>query len=275
MLTCRECRTKIETAARADDLTARGAAHLNVCGACRQFQTERRRLRALVGELEPVAAPPDFEFRLRARIAARESKPAARFAWPDFAPRALGLAFAACLILAVVATLRRHNQTSLPAGAPVAAQRTVGRQAAPAQVEQRNSEATSTARINSDDDPILVPIEKTQTRGQRHTQAIEHVGSSRSVPRDALGANERTESENFGVGSAPLATSAVVDNAPATLATISLPVNSSAPLRVTLRDLQGTARTISVDPVSFGARDLLGTHARVVRASANDSQGVW
>jgi hypothetical protein len=276
MLTCLECRTEIETAARADDLTARVAAHLDVCDACRQFHTERRRLRALVGELEPVAAPPDFEFRLRARIAAHENTPAARFAWPDFAPRALGLAFAACLVLAVIATLRPHNQTSLPAGDPSVAQSTVGHQAAPAQVAQRNSEPTSTASINSDDTPILAPIEKTPTRGPRHTQAIEHVGSLRSVPRAALGANERTESENFGVGSAPLVTSAVVANAPATLSTISLSVpNSSAPLRVTLKDLQGTARTISVDPVSFGARDLLGGHARVVRASANDSQGVW
>ncbi|PYS91765.1 MAG: hypothetical protein DMF64_11225 [Acidobacteria bacterium] len=276
MLTCQQCRTEIDGAVRAETLAAQAREHLDVCAACRQFQVERRRLRTLIGELEPVAAPPDFEFRLRARMAAHERAPAARFVWPAFAPRALGLAFAACLILAVAATLRLHTQPPLPTGDPGAAQSVVGPQSAQVKIEQHNSEATSTASIEPNNIPIITPTVKIPTSGQRRVLSIEQVGSLHSTPRGVLGVNERAESESLGVGSAPLVTRTVADNLPASLSTIPLPVpNSSAPLKVTLKDMQGAARIVSVDPVSFGARDLLGGRARVVPASATDSQGVW
>src|SRR5205085_10082619 len=165
--------------------------------------------------------PPDFVFRFRARMAAQGRAPAAHFAWPAIAPRALGLTFAACLILAVAATLRLHTQQSLPTGDPGAAQRAVSPQSSPMQIEQHDSAPTSTASIATDNIPIIIPIDKTTTRGQRRVLPIEHVGALHSIPHDALGINgSSAESESLGVGSAPLVTRTVADNLPAALSNI-------------------------------------------------------
>ena len=42
--------------------------HLSRCGQCQTFYEERAKLRQLVGSLGTVKAPPDFDFRLRARL---------------------------------------------------------------------------------------------------------------------------------------------------------------------------------------------------------------
>src|SRR5205085_11196100 len=111
MLTCQQCRTEIDAHTPRAGLGAHAAAHVSVCAACRTFQSERVRLQSLIGELEPVGAPADFEFRLRARMAAQP--PAAlRFNWLRLTPRALGLAFAACMVCAFALTLRWHAQQS-------------------------------------------------------------------------------------------------------------------------------------------------------------------
>ena len=113
MFACQQCRREIETAARSETLSVPAATHLDACAGCRAFRSERQRLRSLLGELEPITAPPDFEFRLRARMAARPGAPARRMSWLTFTPRFAGLALAACLVLAAAATLRwRESQTT-------------------------------------------------------------------------------------------------------------------------------------------------------------------
>jgi hypothetical protein len=58
-----------------------------------------------------------------------------------------------------------------------------------------------------------------------------------------------------------------------------IPVHLDAPegqLKVLLRDTSGGARTISVDSVSFGSRDVMGRPgATYTRASLTSNQGVW
>src|SRR5260221_441235 len=50
-------------------LSRQAHAHVAGCASCRDFRAERTSLRELVGSLEPVAAPGDFDLRLRARLA--------------------------------------------------------------------------------------------------------------------------------------------------------------------------------------------------------------
>jgi len=277
MFNCQQCRIEIETATRAETVSAQAAEHLAACPACYMFQTERQRLRQLVSELEPVAAPPDFEFRLRARMAAHDSAPAARFVWPAFAPRALGFACAACLVFALIAMLRLHTQQSLPIGDPVVARSgSIVPLTAQVQVEQPQT-TTSSTNQELNNAPISAPTTSRSIATPKRTLPFEHAGLGRIAPREALAENElHAGSENFGVGNAPVVTRTLEGNSPESLSTIPLPVSaSSSPLKVTLKDTQGMARVISVDPVSFGAGDLLGGHARVVRTNATDSQGVW
>jgi hypothetical protein len=74
---CRTVRREIDTSELGQRLSAELEMHLAGCAACEKFRTERLELRALVGSLKPVAAPADFDLRLRARIA-RQNDPSAR-----------------------------------------------------------------------------------------------------------------------------------------------------------------------------------------------------
>ncbi len=62
-----------------DDAAAQ--AHATLCADCRTWAREQISVRRLVGELERVAAPPDFEFRLRARLARARTAPATANLW--------------------------------------------------------------------------------------------------------------------------------------------------------------------------------------------------
>jgi hypothetical protein len=57
-----------------------------------------------------------------------------------------------------------------------------------------------------------------------------------------------------------------------------IPVQISAqerPLKVLLQETGGIARTISVESVSFGSRDVIGRPATISKASLSTNQGVW
>jgi hypothetical protein len=47
--------------------------HLSECSACRDFNEKQTKLRQIVGSLDSVSAPSDFDFRLRAKLANSES----------------------------------------------------------------------------------------------------------------------------------------------------------------------------------------------------------
>ena len=72
-LECRLVRQQIDELELDERPSERATAHLAVCAACRDFRAERTELRQLVGSLESVVAPADFEMRLRARIAREQS----------------------------------------------------------------------------------------------------------------------------------------------------------------------------------------------------------
>src|SRR5256714_1509319 len=69
MTDCKAYRSEIEESA--NGLSDAARAHASSCSACGEFQRGHDSLRRLVGGLERVEAPADFEFRLRARMAAR------------------------------------------------------------------------------------------------------------------------------------------------------------------------------------------------------------
>jgi hypothetical protein len=89
--------------------------HLAACAACAQFQIERAQLRELVGSLKPVAAPADFDMRLRARIA-REKDAGARQPFIfRFARTTPAIAVAALIVLTIAAIVwvNQRNRLSI------------------------------------------------------------------------------------------------------------------------------------------------------------------
>src|ERR1041385_5545643 len=73
--------------------------HLRDCADCREFHQKQTKLRRMVGSLGTVAAPADFDFRLRARLA-NESNSATFHLRPVYWPSLRsGFAVAAALIV--------------------------------------------------------------------------------------------------------------------------------------------------------------------------------
>src|SRR4051812_3731307 len=100
---CRTARLEIDSSDLGQRLSERLESHIAVCSGCAEFRLDRAELRDLVGSLKPVAAPADFEMRLRARIA-REKDTRARSPFIfRFAMTTPGIAVAAGLVLMVAA----------------------------------------------------------------------------------------------------------------------------------------------------------------------------
>src|SRR4030095_4460792 len=66
---CKTICREVEEAEYGENLTASALEHLRGCGQCQRFYDERLKLRQLVASLETVAAPADFDLRVRSRIA--------------------------------------------------------------------------------------------------------------------------------------------------------------------------------------------------------------
>src|SRR5437764_9286962 len=73
---CRCVRREIDQSELGQRLSESSESHVIGCASCAAFRAERTRLRELVGSLQPVTAPADFDMRLRARIAREQDQPA-------------------------------------------------------------------------------------------------------------------------------------------------------------------------------------------------------
>ncbi|HUQ33473.1 MAG TPA: hypothetical protein VM095_15230, partial [Pyrinomonadaceae bacterium] len=111
-MNCQMCRFEIEELETDARLSQAAREHLSSCPACRAFHDGRQSLKKLVGSLAPVEAPPDFDFRLRARINAAKSNGNHQQGawWRSFVTSAPAIGLAATFALLVAAVLF-YNQT--------------------------------------------------------------------------------------------------------------------------------------------------------------------
>src|SRR5690242_10806362 len=109
---CELIRRELEDLTLNEEFSAAAAEHLQTCADCREFQRQHTKLRQIVGSLGTVSAPADFDFRLRARLAA--DSPASSFRYWSFAVK--GLATAAILVVfgVGVAVLLQREKPQLP-----------------------------------------------------------------------------------------------------------------------------------------------------------------
>src|SRR5256885_733763 len=75
---CRDVRQEIDQSELGQRLSESSESHAIACASCAAFRAERTRLRELVGSLQPVTAPADFDLRLRARIAREQGQSSAQ-----------------------------------------------------------------------------------------------------------------------------------------------------------------------------------------------------
>lgn len=261
MSDCKAYRREIDAAADGLPVSSDARAHLALCRACGEELHTRESLRALVGGLGQVEAPPDFEFRLRARMAAAKTGggrfEGARWFY-GFAP----FAVAACFVVVTTSLYFRQAPQPPAAVSPVVASmpaRSVEpaavsreRQAGPA-VENR--EAMQEGRTNVALSAAHRSAPESSTSG-RQVREVAFRGARRA------GFVQRTAVSSF--------------TAARVLRPVTITLKAPAePLRMILRDESGAARVVPMRAVSFGSQNVLSREPALRPASAVEVGGVW
>jgi hypothetical protein len=265
---CEAYRVLIEEAADrgAEHAPALGA-HLGACAPCREFRRERAALLELLGGLEKVDAPDDFEFRLRARIARQRAAEKSLLRRLRFAPGLASAAVAACLLAAAALYFRapldaNNNQVAARPDAPAAP---VSNSVAEAEAARHNQVAAVNPEQNG---PGERAVEE-QDKPQRRARVAEEKASAQR-PRRA------SREDNFGVRTAPVVDVSKGRQLASHSETQGVALRTSPEtLRVVLRDARGESYVLPMRSVSFGAQGPVGHDARAVRASYADKEGVW
>jgi len=210
------------------------------CAACQEFQAERTSLRELVGSLEPVVAPPDFDMRLRARIAAQKYNDRRQ---PFFAQLISTPALAAAALFVIVAGSVFLISRRAPAPVVPSSKSDVVKKSEPIVPATVNQSGVEAAALPSDEGKDVAvnpsrPSHRTRTPRGGYSEDWSSTGA------DSV---RQTDSDTAYV--------------------------PSRPVEFALQDQRGNTRKISLPPVSFGAQNLVSDTRRDVAYSA--SSRVW
>ncbi|HEV7746946.1 MAG TPA: hypothetical protein VGO56_18255 [Pyrinomonadaceae bacterium] len=248
-MNCRNIRREIEAAGSARFLSKATIAHLDTCPACETLSRQQTNLQAIVSSLGTVEAPKDFDYRLRARLAAEKRGVSGSLMLGGLSFGLRSAAVAAMLLLIGAAFIfisfrsqpanRLANGTEgpqKPASAPPAGDVTAGfNNVAAAKKDQLSPAAAS------------LPTSK----------RLQKDGASREVAtrRNRVGTYDEALS---------VAQSLTPDDA--------FPINTSnQSLKVSVDNRRGAKRTISLPSVSFGSQKTLSQSSSPLLASSRDS----
>jgi hypothetical protein len=246
---CRATRREIDESELNQQLSNQARAHVSICDSCRNFRSERTSLRELVGSLEPVAAPGDFDLRLRARLA-REPRDHARqpfiFRFVIGTPAITVAALVVLMALSLV-WLARRNTSQAPeiAGVPV--------REVPAGAQQ----------------PVLT-VNPGDTGQATVLTAERNVGAKPGTVNAPRGNSQRIASAGVKAVDYGVSTAESVKEMEQKAGEVSL----SAPLKpmvVSMQDYRGATRRISLPPVSFGAQRMADSRTPVSFSSNSRS----
>ena len=238
---CEVVRRELEELMPADECSTGATQHLRECGECREFHQQQTKLRQIVGSLGTVQAPPDFDFRLRARLANESTSAGFNLRSIQWSFASKGFAAVAMLVLFVVGIVYVRTIVNQPAQIEVAQQGNEPVHQAPKPPEQRT--------IVPEQKPVVVASDNVR----RHVRGERRV-TSRTKPS--------LVSADFGV-QRPV----VISNSQQSPI---FPIDASLEsFRVSLDDGQGNARTISLPTITFGSQRMLPVVYRF------EKKGVW
>jgi hypothetical protein len=266
-INCRNIRREIEEARSADFLSAATLSHLEVCAACEKISRQQIKLRAILSSLDTVAAPADFDYRVRSRLAA-EKRLDTRVL--PFSNLSFGLGFAAVAAILlmigsafVFVNFRTRPNTTVAGGNAVAPKPVTAEPGGgnPTPVKEAvTPDSDQVAKGSKSNEPRL--LEKGQ-RLVRTPKAFEPRREVAGVRNNRFGTLDQTQT------SARVLTA---DQLAGTYPTAAFPINTSyQSLKVSVDDSRGTSRTISLPSISFGSQRTLSQTASPLLASARDS----
>ena len=216
--------------------SASAAEHLNECAACREFHQTRTKLRRMVGGLGTVAAPADFDFHLRARLANGPSNGAFHY-WPVVQR---GLAVAAVLIVlgfGVVVVRNLVNQR----------EEVAGKQNPPAPQQQPQPQPVRTV------EPAQPPREE-HVLAQAPAGSFDRTRNERPSPTGTRIKRPLSTIDSSKTQAEVISASEAINSDAATV----FPIDASLqPLKLSLDDGRGNAKTISVPTIRFGSQKML------------------
>lgn len=224
---CRVARWEIDNAELGQRLGEDLESHIAGCATCAEFRLERSQLRELVGSLKPVAAPADFDMRLRARIAREKDSRARQPFIFRFALSTPGIAIAATLVLMIAAAVWINQRRPPMAGPSVA---TGPRDQTP------TIQPATNQNVDRNDQPVHevafgpAPVVKRPNQNIKSTKIATPTSSDFTVG-GARSIGTRSDRDGEVSLTAP-----------------------SQPMVVTVEDASGAKHKILLPPVSFGAQ---------------------
>jgi hypothetical protein len=221
--------------------------HLERCEKCGQFLEEQTKLRQMVAGIGHVQAPSDFDFRLRARMAAENNKGS------SFLPRfsfGIPTAAVAALLVLVAGVIGLRVMRVQPVAGP--------------------SSPESTVRVL----PLPEPTERVQIAEVNPPAKAEEPNDVEKIvhnPARQVTTNRKPRVATREYSSA--AAEVVKRDEPAADQEYAFKIDGSQQsLKVSLEDGAGVYRTISVPRVSFGSQRTFGEQPIFVKTSSN---GAW
>ena len=267
---CKTVRREIDQTDRAGQLTTGASDHLRVCVECRTFEAEQRSLQGLMASLDQIAAPSDFDFKLRARLAREKGRSRRDVGIGSFAIIPRSIAAVALVVLIAVAGIvvknwlaSRNTSGSNAANAP-------GRvgDTSPKETGATNSVSSGLSSKGNVPEGTFKPSEVVRDAGtQRRSPAPPKTNLSRSgltLAREGKG----TATVEFGASPATVLESG---QKPDPGPVVRVPLDTRA-LKISIDNGRGTSRTISLPNVSFGSQRLM---ARESFQPVSSSKGVW
>ena len=247
------------------NLSTFASEHLLGCERCQTFYDGRRNLRTLLAGLEPVEAPADFDFRVRARLASGEAERHSGF----FGSRSFGMPAAALATLVFLLAAGFALRTLTPSDNGTTAggtQTTVDQPSKVDQASTSNKQETVAQNDDRTDDAVTPPdtVSTTNGKGQRKERYRITQGIAPSRP------GNRMATQEFSIEPAQVVKK---DDAVASLETFPVfTVEASVePLKVSLDYETGVSRTISLPTLSFGSQRALVPSGATVKTSSK----VW
>jgi hypothetical protein len=235
---CRATRREIDESELNQKLGDQARAHIALCASCRKFCAERASLRELVGSLEPVTAPGDFDLRLRARLAnERQGRARQPFAF-RFVIGTPAITVAALVVMLAVALVwfAQKNQNQAPAiAAGSSTQKPLPNQSSLA--SSRHEAPVQTPEVASP------PVVDSKPTGRQNREGNNY----KEINSKYAGVSAR----DYGV--LPAESIRQIEQRAGE-------VSLSAPLKpmvVSMEDDRGATRRISLPPVSFGAQRMV------------------
>jgi hypothetical protein len=241
---CETVRHELEELMLDEECSTHATQHLRGCRDCSEFHQKQTKLRQIVGSLGVVEAPPDFDFRLRARLASESGSAGVHLRMLQWSFASKGFAAVTMMLLFIGGVVYVRTLFNQPASVSVAAERPAPSQPTPKPVENE--------AVIHNDAPVVASASE---NGPRRVTGERRLMPSKKAPLVAV---------EFGSERAPVISEAQRQSA-------IFPIDASLQsLRFSFDDGSGNARTISVPTITFGSQRVLPSTNQFLQKNVGD-----